>query len=223
MALWRSRLAKLDMDAVRFVLLCVLFSSFLGSRAFSLAAYAPAVLVADPLAVLRVWESMSSFGGLMGGLAGATVGMQLKRWSLVARLRFLDALAYAFTAAWLWGRLGCALVHDHVGVPSTHMLAVAFPGGGRWDLGLLEWLATMPIAAVMVWLGRRLHPAGLMATVFFLLYCPMRFGLDMLRADDARYLGWTPAQYCCVIAFALSLVATAWIVRRAKADPANRC
>jgi hypothetical protein len=43
-----------------------------------------------------------------------------------------------------------------------------------------------------------------------LIYMPVRFGLDFLRnADlqvhDARYGGFTPAQFGCVIMFALAL------------------
>ena len=37
------------------------------------------------------------------------------------------------------GRFGCALQHDHLGIPSTYFLAVRFPGGPRFDLGLLRY------------------------------------------------------------------------------------
>jgi phosphatidylglycerol---prolipoprotein diacylglyceryl transferase len=42
-----------------------------------------------------------------------------------------------------------------------------------------------------------------------LMYCPVRFGLDFLRATDVarpdqRYAGMTPAQWACLATFALA-------------------
>jgi phosphatidylglycerol:prolipoprotein diacylglycerol transferase len=38
-----------------------------------------------------------------------------------------------------------------------------------------------------------------------LLYAPLRFGLDFLRADDVRYAGLTPAQYVMIGLFAAGI------------------
>jgi phosphatidylglycerol:prolipoprotein diacylglycerol transferase len=143
---------------------------------------------------------MSSFGGMRGGVAGSVVVMRRRGMSADAVWRFVDLVAFAFPFAWLFGRAGCALRHDHIGIASEHWLAVSFPGGARFDLGLLELLATLPIAGLFAVLGRRDRPAPFYTGLFFVLYGPLRFGLDALRVGDARYLGWTPAQALCVAA-----------------------
>ena len=82
----------------------------------------------------------------VGALAGAA-GAGLLFLAITGRsFRYFDAAALAFPPAWLLFRAGCAIVHDHPGAPSSHPLAVEFPDGRRWDLGLLELLATVPRA-----------------------------------------------------------------------------
>src|SRR5437764_737218 len=111
-----------------------------------------------------------------------------------------DIMAFVFPFAWIFGRLGCALAHDHIGIPSDSFLAVRFPDGPRFDLGLLELLATIAIATIFAGLDRRRRPTGLYLALFFALYGPVRFALDALRTGDERYLGWTPGQFASVAA-----------------------
>lgn len=172
---------------------------FVGAHVFEVLAYQPQLLREDPLEILRIWTRWSSFGGIVTGIVAALVVMRRRGMSSLERLRFLDLVAFAFPFAWLFGRAGCALRHDHLGVGSVHWLAVSFPDGARFDLGLLELLYTLPVAALFAWLGRRERPAGFFVGLFFVLYGPMRFFLDTLRTGDARYLGWTPAQYLCLL------------------------
>lgn len=174
---------------------------FVGAHLFSALLYFPDRVRDNPLELLRIWGSMSSFGGMAGGILGTWLIMRRQAWPMAQRLAFLDLVAWAFPFAWLFGRLGCFLVHDHIGVPSQHWLAVDFPSGPRWDLGLLELLATMPIAILFALLAQQDRPSGLYLGLFFTLYCSVRFGLDALRAGDTRYAGLTPAQYACLVGF----------------------
>ena len=173
---------------------------FVGSRVVELAAYHPELLVERPLELLRIWGGMSSYGGIAGGIAGALVVMWRRGLSRAEMLRFFDLVAFAFPFAWVLGRAGCSLRHDHLGVASESLLAVSFPDGPRFDLGLLELLLTIPIAGGFAWLSRRPRPSGFYLALFFTIYGPARFGLDALRSGDPRYLGWTPGQYASVIA-----------------------
>lgn len=185
-----------------------------GSHLAAVALYDPGRLAREPLALLEIWGAMSSAGGVLGGVAGAL--WALRREGRGRRLAFLDAVAFAFPFAWALGRLGCALAHDHLGVASASPLAVAFPGGGRLDLGLLELLWTLAMAALWLALARRRLPAGALSALWLLLYCPVRLGLDALRTDDHRVLlGLTFGQ----LASAGGLVAGAWLARVAWRAP----
>jgi len=192
----------LDPDTTASLVAWVILWGFVGSHVFDALAYYPERVARDPWELLRVWGSMSSFGGILGGLAAAFVLARRRGMSSDELLRLVDGIGFAFPFAWIFGRGGCALAHDHLGVESSHWLAVRFPEGPRFDLGLLELLCTIPIAGLFLALDRRPRPPGFFVGLFLTLYGPIRFALDTLRTGDARYLGWTPAQYLSVLAAA---------------------
>ena len=182
------------------LVLWTILLGFVGSHVFDVLLYQPAALRQDPLLLFKIWGTMSSFGGLLGGIAGALWITRRKQLTGPQIFEFIDIVAFAFPYAWIFGRLGCSLAHDHLGVASTSPLAVNFPGGPRYDLGLLELLFTLAIAALFLLLNRKPRPTGLYLGLFFASYGPVRFVLDVLRIGDERYLGWTPGQYVSVAA-----------------------
>jgi phosphatidylglycerol:prolipoprotein diacylglycerol transferase len=69
---------------------------------------------------------------------------------------------------------------------------------------------------------RRKQPLGLYVTLLTLLYAPVRFGLDFLRATDVpepdpRYFGLTPAQWGCMLVLLAGVGLAIWTRRRARA------
>jgi phosphatidylglycerol:prolipoprotein diacylglycerol transferase len=176
-----------------------------GAHVFDALAYYPERLADDPLYLLRIWDGLSSFGGMLGGLIGLYVVMRRRRMTSAQIVGFFDCLIFALPFTLAIGRLGCALQHDHPGVASTHPLAVAYPGGSRFDLGTLEFLYLSVVCIAFALLARRRWPSGFYVGLFFALYGPVRFLMDALRVADARYLGWTPAQYLSLAATVVGL------------------
>jgi phosphatidylglycerol:prolipoprotein diacylglycerol transferase len=192
------------------------------AHVFDVIAYYPERLRDDPLELFRVWGSLSSWGGMVGGLSGLAFVAWRRGLGAEGVLRFIDLAVYALPITLAVGRFGCALQHDHLGVASTHFLAVNFPTGPRFDLGLLEFLYLIPVSLVFVALGRQPRPTGFYLGLFFALYSPARFAMDALRNEDARYFGWTPAQYLCVAATLAGVALVVWALRRgARAAPAQ--
>jgi len=216
----RAPRTGLDSEEVASVLAWVILWGFVGSHVFDTLAYYPERIREDPLVLVKIWGSMSSFGGMMGGMAAALVLARRKGWSGRQTLALADGIGFGFPFAWIFGRLGCALAHDHVGVPTDHWLGVRFPEGTRFDLGLLELLYTIPIAALFYFLDRKPRPNGFFLGLFLALYGPVRFVLDTLRTGDARYLGWTPGQYVAILATLAGLALLAAALRRG-AEPAE--
>jgi phosphatidylglycerol:prolipoprotein diacylglycerol transferase len=202
----------LSSDAASSLVAWTIFWGFVGSHVFDVLAYEPELVLENPLELLKVWSSMSSFGGMSSSMLAAWLLMRRRKMSGRDALAFVDLVGFAFPFAWIFGRMGCALAHHHVGIASQHWLAVAFPEGARFDLGLLELLYTLPIAILFAFLARRRWPHPFFLGLFFLLYGPVRFGLDTLRAYDARYLGWTPGQYMALLALVSGalLLTVAW-------------
>ena len=167
--------------------------------------------------VLKIWEGLSSMGGLAGAIVAAVV------WFRVKRIRFhdyADAFALGMAPGWGVARIGCFTVHDHPGVQTDFFLAVRFPDGPRHDLGLYEAVLLLSIGALLWALRRRGALRGRLLAVLGLLYGLGRFLLDFLRARDvayadARHLGLTFAQYAAILLVAYA----AWAFARLRAPP----
>ena len=244
----RARAAGLDEKELDSFIGWMLLAGFASAHALDEILYRPHEALAHPWTLLYFWDGIGSFSGWLGALAGVVAWRHL-RWEgrrIVRRtkpqpiLPFADVILSVFPIAWIFGRTGCAVVHDHPGVAAANAdpLAVAFPaaspaiGDGpgthhilgpitviqghfpRYDLGLLELLFTIVLALVFVVLWRRRLVTGTYAAIACLAYAPVRLVMDSLRVVDARYAGLTPAQWLCLAMFAFG-IALAWRIRRA--------
>lgn len=225
-----------------------LVGGFLGAHLFSVLFYFPEKVAHDPLVLLRLWEDISSFGGILGGLLALWLFMRFRTpLDHATRGRYLDTVAYAFPIALFVGRLACTLAHDHPGTVTRAPLAISLateparvyirgvyaaanrvaelPANpvlarlGFHDLGWYEFLYLgLVIVPVTLWLGRRARPTGTFVASFVLLYMPVRFALDFLRVSDVRYAGLTPAQWVALIA--VLLLGVSLVGRRPRTVPA---
>ena len=159
----------------------------------SVLGYYPDRVAADPWLLLRFHDGLSSVGGFLGGvLAFAWLTRRdSQRW-LIA-----DTLMYGLVAGFTFGRLGCALVHDHPGmlVDPWHPLAVGpWPDGrARIDLGLVEFVGMCGLCVFVY--TRRWETPGRLTLIVASIYGVVRFAVDFQRADDLRHFGLTPAQW----------------------------
>lgn len=206
-----------------------LFGGLLGAHLFSVLFYFPSQLRTDPWLLARIWEDISSLGGVLGGICGAFLFFAIRARGVDARTRlaYLDAIAFVFPVGLAIGRLGCALAHDHPGFVTTFPLAISLqsasaqlyvrgaydaaglavpPGAaamGFHDLGLYECLfLTLVLVPAFVYLDRRERAPGFFLVAFGALYLPIRFALDLMRVSDARYLRLTPAQWIAALILA---------------------
>ncbi len=185
---------------------------FIGSHLFEILAYQPHRIREDPWVLLRIWDGIASFGGLLG-LLSAAVYFAVKR-----KLSFLtstDVLLWGGLHAWVFGRLGCSVAHDHPGLFTNSWFSVRWPINhpdqalnvqglvGRYDLGLFEFLYTFIMLGLLYLTHRRWSwRPGFTTAIVFVTYAPVRFSFDFLRAVDVRYLYLTPAQYGSLAMFA---------------------
>lgn len=156
-------------------------AGFVGAHVVKLVVYEPETLWAEPWRLLRVFSGLASFGGFLGAVLGVWVYKRWKRigdWEIAA---YADAALYAAPLGWLFGRLACAVTHDHVGRLSNHFLAVAYPDGARWNLGSVEAIYLLVLVAVFRLLDQRERPVGFYPAAFCFLYAPFRWWLDGLH------------------------------------------
>lgn len=100
---------------------------FLGAHLFSIIFYFPEKLADDPLLLLRVWEDISSFGGIIGGFLGILLFFRRKLPNADAstRLAYLDVAAFVFPVSLMIGRIACTFAHDHPGTITRFPLAIS--------------------------------------------------------------------------------------------------
>jgi phosphatidylglycerol:prolipoprotein diacylglycerol transferase len=173
--------------------------------------YHPQQVMENPLYLFKIWAGLSSFGGFFGAAVGFLV--YLRNNPDVDGWKAADAIGYGLPWGWLFGRAGCATVHDHPGRPSTHWLAVDFPANGvrqfefppgpRFDLGVLELMLTPILIVTVILVARRTMKRGAVIGALCTVYPFLRFPLDFLRetpanGGDIRYFGLTPGHFASV-------------------------
>lgn len=196
-----------------------LAGGFLLAHLVSVIFYYPEEVLRDPWLLLDVFNGLSSVGGFFGAFLGVYL---CTRGTKIRLLPYLDVLCYGLSFGLIFGRLGCALTHDHPGMLTDFFLAVQYPDAvamnlGRFDLGLFEFAFLIPLVlGQSLYLWRR-PPSGRLLGWTTLIYGQVRFYFDFLRVHpgegpggvgDPRYAGLTAAQYFCIgfIVLGLSLL-----------------
>ena len=167
-----------------------------------------------PLEIFYVFSGLSSFGGFIACTIAAVVFFHTERKSFWT---YGDTLAYGFTLGWFFGRMGCFVAHDHIGLETQFWLGVqgvcpGHEGNSAYachDVGLYEGLYSgLFMLPLFAWLDRKPRFPGFFVGLWCLLYGPVRFVLDAMRhpLTDTRYFTLTPAQYGAIV---LSLVGAA--------------
>jgi phosphatidylglycerol---prolipoprotein diacylglyceryl transferase len=217
----RARAAQRGLDrevALRFCAAMIL-CGLAGAHLLRLLMFEPRLLWSNPAALFDFREGgIYSFGGLFAGLAGGWLYLRSQKLSAAKMWQYLDVLAFVFPFAWAFGRAGCAIAHDHPGILSRSWLAVDFPGGGRYDLGLLEFLFMLPMAGLFLWMDRLPRPAGFYLGMFLTIYGPFRIWLDSLHEPAVPRFILTPDQTMGLLA----ACAGALILKTALRPPVNR-
>jgi len=247
----------------------MLVAGFLGGHMLDQLFYHWPEFVKRPWSIFLLYEGLSSFGGFTGAviggvlwkyfeavpigripLLGFAIPKYRRRSAPLPILPFADIILSVFPVAWVFGRSGCSVVHDHPGMlaaPGT-LLAVAFPDQStlhalqragklalvtgdhpQFDLGLLEMMFTVILASMFALTWRRKLTTGAYVAMASLCYAPVRFAMDYLRIRDVdqadpRYGGLTPAQWSCVALFVFGLVMVARVraIKKSGRDPQDQ-
>jgi phosphatidylglycerol---prolipoprotein diacylglyceryl transferase len=214
----RAVFEKLDPELAARMTFSVLIFGFIGAHLVDRFIYFPQDTFKNPISILKVWEGISSFGGIAGAAVGAAYFMK-KEGLGPLKWRYLDCIAHGFVVGWIFGRLGCFSAFDHPGDATNFFLGEVYRDNiQRHNLGLYEALYFVPLAALFWVLGRKRRAPGFYVALVCILYPPVRFLFDFLRIIDVRYLGLTPAQWGSVAFVAFGLLMVKYTQRLAAAE-----
>lgn len=127
----RARLLGYDPDKLESFIVWMLVTGFICAHVLGLLLYFPEKVIENPLRLLYLWENIASFPGFLGALIGILLWKRFrgKGQPIIA---FADLILSVFPIAWVFGRAGCTLVHDHPGKAAEGplaFLAVDYPPG----------------------------------------------------------------------------------------------
>jgi phosphatidylglycerol---prolipoprotein diacylglyceryl transferase len=144
---------------------------------------------------------LSWFGGLAGGVGAGLFVIVRHGWPIVP---VLAAATPALTIGHAIGRIGCFLVGDDYGKPSSLPWAVAFPNGlpptdvPVHPTQLYEAFALIPIAWLLTRMRRRRAPDSFVLGSYLLLTSVVRFAIEIIRVNTRVALGMTVAQWAAI-------------------------
>lgn len=130
---------------------------------------------------------LSWFGGFAGGLLGAFILMRRHRLPVLA---VVAAATPALAVGHAIGRIGCLLVGDDYGIPSTLPWAMAFPNGlpptdvRVHPTQLYEALALAPIALMLFRMRQRRASDHTVVGTYLLSTAGLRFLIQWIRVYD---------------------------------------
>jgi phosphatidylglycerol:prolipoprotein diacylglycerol transferase len=172
-----------------------LFAGFIGAKLLYVAEHSGE----EPFASLLFSRGgLSWFGGLFGGVGAALVYL---RWQRLPLVPVLAAATPGLAVGHLLGRIGCFLVGDDYGWPSSLPWAVAFPQGLPPTLVPVHptQLYEAALLAPLAWLLIRWRRAGVPSRIVLGRYLSLtgviRFGVEFLRVESRVALGFTVPQY----------------------------
>jgi len=200
-------------------------------------------------AALHGPESLFAREGLVyyGGFLGGALGVVLMSWWRRVPLRWTaHVVAPALAAAYAVGRVGCFVVGDDYGRPTTLPWGVAFPEGlppstaanlaafrvpipagtppdtvmAVHPTQLYEVLVMLLVFAVLWRWRTRAAGTGWLFGAYLLLAGAERFLVEFLRAKDDRFLGGlTYAQGMSVVLMIAGAITWKVLAERAPAEP----
>ena len=203
----QGRKRGLDPNDVKYMNARIVIGGFIVAHLVSVIFYYPERILEDWKVLFNPFAGLSSFGGFLGAFLAF---LYFTKKADIPRLAYADSVALGLSVGWIFGRTGCFTAHDHPGRHTSFFLAVRYPEGARHDLGFYELLFTIVMTAILFAYNRKPRPPGRIIALAALMYAPVRFALDFLRATDVtrpdeRYLGLTPAQWACLATAALGV------------------
>jgi phosphatidylglycerol---prolipoprotein diacylglyceryl transferase len=151
---------------------------------------------------------LSWFGGLFAGVAAALAYFRWRGWSIVP---ILAAATPALAVGHMLGRIGCFLVGDDYGRPTSLPWAVAFPKGLPPTTVPVHptQLYEAAFLAVLLWLlvrwRRASVPDGVVVARYLALAGTARFAIEFVRVNARVVFGLTVAQLGALIIVGIAL------------------
>ena len=189
-----------------------------GGRLYYVVQNNPGFYVHHPTEIIAVWQGGMAFFGAMAGGALA-VGISSWRWH-IPFWSLLDVGAIGMTIGQAIGRIGNIINGDIVGY-KTNGWGFEYTNPNTFGplnvpvqpASLYELLISLALFVLLWNLRTRVHPAGMLAMIYIVLYSVSQFFIFFLRDNIVILGGLKQAQVTSLVVIVLALPVIAYLLR----------
>jgi phosphatidylglycerol:prolipoprotein diacylglycerol transferase len=208
----------LNRDQLMNVALLAAVLGIVGGRLYYVVQNNPSFYLHHPAEIVAVWQGgMAFFGAMFGGLVAVAISSwrwHIPFWSL------LDVGAIGMTIGQAIGRIGNIINGDIVGY-KTNGWGFEYTNPNTFGplnvpvqpASLYELLISLALFVLLWNLRTRVHPAGMLAMIYIVLYSVSQFFIFFLRDNIVILGGLKQAQVTSLIVIALTLPVIAYLLR----------
>ncbi len=190
-----------------------------GGRLYFVVQNDPSFYLRHPAQIIAVWNGgMAFFGAMFGGalaVAISTWRWRIPFWSL------LDVGALGMTIGQAIGRVGNIINGDIVGY-KTNGWGFEYTNPNTFGplnvpvqpASLYELLISLALFLVLWNVRTRIHPEGMLAMIYIVLYSVSQFFIFFLRDNVVVLGGLKQAQVTSLVVIALALPVIAYLLRK---------
>jgi phosphatidylglycerol---prolipoprotein diacylglyceryl transferase len=214
----------IDRDQLMNVALLAAILGIVGGRLYYVVQNNPSFFLHHPAQILAVWQGgMAFFGAIFGGalaLLISTWWWHLPFWSLA------DIGALGLTIGQAFGRVGNIINGDIVGY-KTNGWGFEYTNPNTFGplntpvqpASLYELLISLALFIVLWSLRKRIHPEGMLAMIYLILYSLSQFFIFFVRDNIVILGGLKQAQVTALVVIALTLPFIAYLLRKERLAP----
>ena len=214
----------INKDQLMNVALLAAVLGILGGRLYYVVQNNPSFYLHHPAQILAVWQGgMAFFGAIFGG--GLALVISAWRWRMPL-WSLLDIGALGLTIGQAIGRVGNIINGDIVGYRTngwgfeyTNPNTFGPPNTPVQPASLYELLISLALFLVLWNLRTRIHPEGMLAMIYLVLYSISQFFIFFVRDNVVILGGLKQAQVTSLIVVALTLPVIAYLLRKERLNP----
>jgi phosphatidylglycerol:prolipoprotein diacylglycerol transferase len=209
----------INRDQLMNVALLAAVLGIIGGRLYYVVQNNPSFYLHHPIEIIAVWQGgMAFFGAIFGG--ALAMGIAAWRW----RMPFwslLDVGALGMTIGQAIGRVGNIINGDIVGY-RTNGWGFEYTNPQTFGplnvpvqpASLYELLISLALFLLLWNLRTRIHPEGMLAMIYIVLYSISQFFIFFLRDNIVILGGLKQAQVTSLVVIALTLPVIAYLMRK---------
>ena len=195
-----------------------------GGRLYYVVQNNPSFFLHHPIQIIAVWQGgMAFFGAIFGGALAIVISAwrwHMPFWSL------LDVGALGLAIGQTIGRIGNIINGDIVGY-KTNGWGFEYTNPNTFGplntpvqpASLYELLISLSLFLLLWNLRKRIHPEGMLAMIYLILYSVSQFFIFFLRDNIVILGGLKQAQVTALVVIALTLPVIAYLLRKERLTP----